>query len=419
MESPSAGCKAMLVSVGGSPNQVVYTLSQNRPEYILFFVSPETQATLLGIIRKLPDDYQCRAFDIIRTDSGDSLSDCLRALREALPGKLSQWGLKMEDLLVDYTGGTKSMAAALVLATIERVPRYSYVGGLERDRGGTGVVVDGRECMLYYENPWQVLALEERKRVGVLFDAARYEAARQELERIAGLVEQEERQYWQELARLVEGYRDWDDFRHADAQRKIGVALKFLGPIAVARRDSVLSGLLEQVREHLQFLGRVISREGRDEAYIWDLIGNAGRRAELEHKYEDAVARLYSCLERAARFRLQRRYGIATEDVRPEALPQALREEFERRYSDPGDGKIRLPLKASYRLLRELRDELGARFMEREEEIGDLLLMRNGSPLGHGEAPVGEEGYRRFRDAVLELLGSGSEQIPRFPRWPW
>jgi hypothetical protein len=157
-QNPERTCRAMLVSLGGSPQPVLHTLSQQQPEYILFFVSAESVGQIQGIIRELP--YQCRDFDRILSPSAEILGDCYRALRDQLPAKLAHWQLPMDDLMVDYTGGTKSMSAAIVLATIEHVHRYSYVGGVERDKSGVGVVVDGRERMWYVQNPWKALAQE-------------------------------------------------------------------------------------------------------------------------------------------------------------------------------------------------------------------------------------------------------------------
>ena len=144
-------CRAMLVSLGGSPEPVLYTLGQQQPEYILFFVSDKSASEIQGIIRELP--YQCRDFDRILSPSAEILGDCYRALRDHLPSKLVQWGLSPEELLVDYTGGTKSMSAALVLATIEQAHRYSYVGGVERDKGGVGVVLRRRRADALHSKP--------------------------------------------------------------------------------------------------------------------------------------------------------------------------------------------------------------------------------------------------------------------------
>jgi CRISPR-associated protein (TIGR02710 family) len=408
----------MLVSLGGSPEPVIYTLGRQQPEYILFFVSAESAGQIQVIIRELP--YQCRDFDRILSPSAEILGDCYSAVRDHLPNKLAQWGLSPAELLVDYTGGTKSMSAAIVLATIEQAHRYSYVGGVERDKGGVGVVLDGRERMHYIQNPWKEVVQEERKRISLLFATARYETARQEIQDMLPHVEDGEREFWQAMATLVEGYGDWDNFNPKSARNRLGRAFSFLKPYARGARghQPAMAQLVLDVEAHLEFLSRLISPDGRDEAYILDLIANADRRTYIESKYEDAVARLYSGLERGAKFRLQRQYGVSTDDVKVDQMPEVLREEFAQKYRDAGEGKIRLPLVAAYRLLDALDDELGQRFVARQDEILKLLSLRNLSPLGHGENPVGREGYARFRALLVELLRIDEGALPKFAPLP-
>ena len=179
-----------------------------------------------------------------------------------------------------------------------------------------------------------------------------------------------------------------------------------------------MAQLVLDVEAHPEFLNRLTSPDVRDEAYILDLIANADRRANIEGKYEDAVARLYSCLERGAKFRLQRRFSVSTENVKVEQIPEGIRAEFEQKYRDAREGKIRLPLSATYRLLDALGDDLGQYFIARQEEMHQFLSLRNLSPLGHGENPVGQEGYRRFRALLVELLEIDEQQLPRFATLP-
>lgn len=407
-------CQAMLVSLGGSPDPVLFTLNQQRPAYVVFFVSPQSEAELQTIIKGL--DFPCR-FDRIMSPSAEDLGECYRVLREQLPAKLAQWGLAEDDLVVDYTGGTKSMSAALVLATVERAQRYSYIGGAERDKGGVGVVIGGRERMLYVHNPWKEWAQEERKRISLYVAAARYEMALQELRHLQQHADAAEQGLLRALASAVEGYRDWDNFRHRDALPKLGEqALRFLKPYALGgTQNAELARFVLEVEINLEFLSRLTAAKTRDEAYVLDLIANADRRARIEGKYEDAVARLYSGLERAARFRLRQQYRISTEDVRPAQLPEALREDYLQKHLDPRDGKLKVPLVAAYRLLEALDDDLGHTFVRRQEEILELLNLRNSSPLGHGENPVGADGYERFRSVLVALLAVDESDLPRFP----
>jgi len=407
-------CQAMLVSLGGSREPVLFTLNQQRPAHVVFFVSPQSETELQMVIQGL--NFRCR-FNHIVSPSAEDLGECYRALREQLPTMLTQWGLSEDDLVVDYTGGTKSMSAALVLATVERAQRYSYIGGVERDKGGVGVVLDGRERMLYVHNPWKEWAQEERKRISLYFAAARYATALAELQRLQQHADAAEQSLLRALASAVEGYRDWDNFRYQAALPKLGAqALRFLKPYALGNtQNPELARFVLEVETNLEFLGRLTAANTRDEAYVLDLIANADRRARIEGKYEDAVARLYSGLERAARFRLRRQYRINTEDVKREQLPEVLREEYMQKYLDQRDGKLKVPLVAAYRLLEALGDALGGAFTLRQEEILELLNLRNSSPLGHGESPVGAEGYERFRSVLIALLALDESALPRFP----
>jgi hypothetical protein len=112
---------------------------------------------------------------------------------------------------------------------------------------------------------------------------------------------------------------------------------------------------------------------------------------------------------------LQRQYGIGTEDVKEAQIPEALREDYRQKYLDPRDGKLKVPLVAAYRLLEAEGDGLGRAFTMRQEEILELLNLRNSSPLGHGESPVGTDGYERFRSVLIALLAIDESALPRFP----
>jgi CRISPR-associated protein (TIGR02710 family) len=274
----------------------------------------------------------------------------------------------------------------------------------------------GRERMLYVHNPWKEWAQEERKRISLYFAAARYETAYQELQRLQQHADANEQDVLRAVTSAVAGYRDWDNFRHRDALPKLGEqALRFLRPYARGARHPDLAHFVLEVEANLEFLQRLLAADTHDGAYIRDLIANADRRARIEGKYEDAVARLYSALERAARFRLRRQYRISTEDVKREQLPEALRTDYLQKYLDPRDGKLKVPLAAAYQLLEALGDDLGHAFMARQEDILKLLSMRNSSPLGHGENPVGQEGYTQFRTCLMELLNIDESALPHFP----
>ncbi len=416
----NAGCvRAMVLSVGGSPGPIVASLNAQEPELVCFFVSTESRGSLdTDILPRLT--YRPRHYDWIETPSAEDLLACYRVLAQALPRLADKWKAPLGEFVADYTGGTKTMSVALALATVQAVGRYTYVGGFERTKDGLGVVIDGKERMLHQTNPWDALAVTARQRASLLFSRGRYEAAAEEFETVADRVSPAEHGIYQGLAALARGYAEWDRFNHSRAQALLSQSLRTLEPFAIGSGDITWTDLLTRVRRHVKLL-RAMEKGGSEEIKVADLIANARRRGDLEARYDDAVARLYSALEMAARIRLATVHRINTSRTEPLQVPEPLREEsFQRYVIGDGEhkGKLKLPQFAAFRLLAELKDELGIRYFSREKEIGVLLNSRNKSILGHGEQPANEDLYRRFFGLTCEVAGVREEDLPVFPRLP-
>lgn len=402
--------KAMLISVGSSLSPIIHTLNKTAPPYIIFFASPETRNFITSILKSL--EFEPRGIDQIISSSAEVLGECYRSLRIELPEKLRTWDIQPSELLVDYTGGTKTMSAAVVLATIEMGCSYSYVGGTERDKGGIGVVLDGKERMWYVNNPWDEIAVGERRKANILFNRARYTAALEVMKDICRKVGEHERPYYQAWVQVIEGYEQWDMFNHRRARSALEKGFHSLRPVAAHMGQ--LREKVRQLEDNARFLRDLVEGPGK-EKLVYDLVANAMRRADLESKYDDAVARLYRAMELAAQARLAEAWGIDTSHVRLSDIPPSLATEYEIKYSD-ADGKIRLPLYASYRLLKEKGDDLGIRFIGQYDKIlRPLLDQRNRSILAHGNDPIASETYHKLKPAVLSFLSLEEHMLPKFP----
>lgn len=397
--------KVLLISVGGTPEAVVHSLGQHRPEYVIFFASRQSEGQVSGILKEL--DFQPKFRQIV-TPSAEDLEVCFEVLWRRLPEVLEEFGASGEDLVVDYTGGTKTMSAAVVLATVQLGARYSYVGGVERDKGGLGVVIGGKERMLYLANPWDKLAVAEEGRIALYFNSARYSSALEVVKELKGKVTEGRRPFYELLEDLIAGYDLWDKFKHKSALPLLNKGLDRLR--AYVAGDRKMGWLLEKVDENARFLREVQKDE---ELLVPDLLANAKRRAELEGKYDDGVARLYRALEMAMQVRLKR-YGIDPSRAEPGDIPEGLREEFVRRYSRE-DGRLKLGLEAGYEVLEALGDELGRRFSEGRRRLRSWTNRRNESILAHGKRPVSEEDFKGFYEFSLEFLGIDEGKLPSFP----
>jgi CRISPR-associated protein (TIGR02710 family) len=420
MQQPShSQPKAMVLSVGGTAAPIVTSLNQQQPPHACFFVSAESRRTLEAEV--LPAlSYRPIHHDWIETPSAEDLVACCRVLLRDLPRIAEKWKVPLSEFVVDYTAGTKTMSVALGMATIQAVRQYTYVGGVERTKDGLGVVIDGRERMRYLANPWDALAIAARQRAVLLFARGRYEAAAEEYDGVAVKVSPSDQGVFQALANLARGYAAWDRFAHGQARDLLFRSLKVLEPFAQGKGETPWSELVSAARRDAGFLDRLGASDGRW-LKVADLIANARRRGELESRYDDAVARLYSALEMAARLRLETEYHVRPSRVLPEQVPLSLREEFRRRYETrdrDGTPFLKLPHFSAFRLLGELQDGLAQRYFARETEIRGLLDLRNESILAHGDQPVREAVFRKLLPTVCEVADVSEADLPVFPDLP-
>jgi len=405
--------KAMIVSLGGTPAPIIYSLNRSRPEYICLFVSRETKKMINAEI--LPNlDFKYRHYDWIMTPNAELLSESYMQLVKKLPELIEKWELDPKDICVDYTGGTKTMSVALALATIEHSCCYSYVGGDERSKGGVGVVVNGKEKMWFLENPWDEIAQKEKREISILFNKARYTSAAEVLEKCVAMVSKEQLPFFKAIREMVIGYELWDRFKHSKAKIPLRKSVEILMAIGLERRE--IKRLADVMERNIQFLDNLIVSHKPSSFYCYDLLANARRRANLENKFDDAVARLYRVIEILAQVELKEKFGVETSNVRMESIPESLREDYSLKYQSKDDRKIRIPLYASYHLLKELGSGLGKDFFNfYEKEFKPLLNIRNGSILAHGFNAVDEGTFEKLFDTTLKFSGIQEEDLPRFP----
>jgi len=127
------------------------------------------------------------------------------------------------------------------------------------------------------------------------------------------------------------------------------------------------------------------------------------------------VARLYRALEMIGQISFERKLGCTTDRIDPKRIPENLRAKYLSRYGE-GD-TLRLPLMATFELLKEMGDEAGMAFFSREKEFKGILHVRNFSILAHGINPVDERKFRKMDRLVRETF-SIKERID-FPKLEW
>lgn len=400
-EKSAASPKAVLVSTGGAPGPVIAILQATRPAQVWYFCSPDSRKTADEIHRAL-DWHPDR--DFIEVERYEELGPCYISLRKAIPDLLARWKVAPDEVMVDYTGGTKTMSAALVLAATECFSRFSYVGGHQRERGGVGVVVEGKEKIHYQTNPWNELAVREAGRVADFWNHGLFEAAASLLRDCAKRVPRP--RLFAALADLAAGLAARNRLDFARAEQLCGKAANALDLLL----DGSLGHPLPVLARGAQGLCTAC-KEGGGPVLLRELLDNALRTA-TQGRYEDAAARLYRAMEMQGQLWLAEATGGAflngkLREGRP--LPGALADWDACRPDRRGD--VRLSLELCFQALARL-DHAQARIVAEDLARGNpgsrwrqATEKRNTSVLAHGTTPIGAEGFEKMKAIASEFLG--------------
>jgi len=418
----------LTITVGGSCAPVVSAIRAYQPDYVCFIITKGARGSHVkvdgpGAPCGDPRKANCpecgasfhlgdptgpnivsqtglveTAWDPLTLDEPDAFSYCYTQIY----ARLLQLAEDHPDwrLIADYTGGTKTMTAALAAVALELGWELSLVKGSRLDlvkvRNGTEIAS--------LVNAAEVRARQRMAEAQRLFDAYAYASAAALL---AGVLRaaplsptlQREIQGWVTLCRA---FHAWDLFDHARAR---------------ALLEPCQSRCVPQWIFLKQLAGQ---RPGY--APVGDLLRNAERRA-ARGRYDDAVARLYRALELLAQTRLrQREPALVSGNLDVAALPEPLQADYEARRESP-EGRIKLGLRAAYELLAQLEDPLGQLYQQRQPRLLNVLQQRNASILAHGLEPIGETRWQAMRQITADFINAGLQvvrgrrAVPQFPSW--
>lgn len=407
----------LVLTVGGSCAPLVTAIRSYRPDLVCFIASAgpkgsrvtvdgpgrpcrsgtEDAPSIVAQTGLSPEQYR-----VVELSDPDAFTEVyatcwqtLRSLKEEFPDARH---------IADYTGGSKTMTAGLVLAALECGWQLSLVRGQRPDLVR---VADGTE-LAGLVNAWDVRARQLMEEARRLFNDYAYASAGALLEslvRQAPLPADLDRTIRDWIA-YCRGFDAWDRFDHARAAYLLStvpgeaVPWPFLSALAGRTRATGYEAVL-------------------------DLVRNAERRA-ARGRYDDAVARLYRACELLAQERLRRREPpLDSSNLDLESLPEHLRPRYERmRELNEMRGwgpEVKLGLMEDYMLLADLDDPLGRVFAPLKERLREALRKRNHSILAHGGEPLDQAGYQEIRAVVGELIEEGLKALgvridaPQFP----
>jgi CRISPR-associated protein (TIGR02710 family) len=409
--------KALLIAMIDDAPAASYVINRLKPDLLCFFVPEQAKAVVEAAVQ--PQIAQMpRKWDWVVTPDPHRFMACYQVLARSLPDLLRTWEVQPGDLVLDLTGATPAMAAALTLAGIGSSSRVVTLGHADvlAPAEGEAVMLEGRARVWLQGNPWDEAAALSRREGCELFNRGAFGPASSLFRQIEARVSGGQKPLYRALADLAEGYGLWERFQYRQAWDKLKTSLKALDMASVWGGPSGLKAVLPAVKQNAGFLEKlVLDPLEVKEAAAYDLLAHARRRAEVDHDAETATATLLRALEAAAQHRLFKQYKIKTWDVKPEQLPAALQESCRTCLLDDIDGKYKLPMQAQFRALAGLGDQMGQTYLAQWTKLKPLLDAAAQAVLGHGFEPIKPERFHQLHEIVTKVMGIGDQSLPHFP----
>lgn len=404
--------KVLIVTVGGSCEPIVSVVNRTRADKVYFICSDDkgkikgSYNTVIGkgmvcgpwnnqdkpnIVKQCnlkEDSYEC-----IKLEEVDDYNYCYSKCLDLIGNVLSE--KNPPEVIVDYTGGTKSMSAGILLAATE-FPDI-IISVVKGDREDLVKVKDGTERVKSTRTNIPLLNSIKKQIIKLieLYDYASALELTKDVLNIPDLNEDYEN-YFLKLDDYCSCLNDWDNFNHSDA---LGL-MKEKGNLPENLKNQLIN--IVNSRRCLEEGKPIKAKKGFSRyEVIFDLIKNAERKAN-QRKFDDAVGRLYRTTELMAQAYLKFEYEIDTGKVIVSNLPQSIQGYYKIKY--PDRKTIELPLLESYRLISKLNKDahISKIFLSQEKRIMQGLEIRNYSILAHGFNPIDKDKYSEVYKILIE-----------------
>lgn len=395
----------LLATVGGSPPPIITHIERDRPDYVYFIASKTigTNKSSRIVVDGNPTDRDGKPISNIVASVGFSKDEYeIIEIHPENPFKdyyvlynLIEKLLKDKHLVsVNYSGGTKSMTAALFAAASE-FPEVNI-----------SVTTGKREDLVQVKDGMERLSRLPRNQLYIqrqitssksLIKIRDYNAAHEVLDQLSTEIHVEH-DIFDDLYYLTLGFDRWDKFEYADAMRYIDSYSQYDEILPYRKRLNSLVKTLENVENWTAQSQLQQDEEGF--ILVYDLLRNAERKADLK-LYDDAVARIYRALEMYAQFCLfTNEPAFHTSNIEISQLP----EEVQEHYEHIKQTSFKVSLINAYRLLQHLEHPIAEVWDNYENKIMDILQIRNFSYLAHGFKPVPKNEFIRMKEAVWEFI---------------
>ena len=435
----------LIFSCGGTIEPLIKSIIKYKPDLIYFIHSQQSLSNAYAILSVFKFHLNCR-FKLIK--NYQDINEVFINSRELI------FELKKENhtIRIDFTGGTKTMSAGLVLASIGQGCKHSYIGSGDlngRDKNGVGSVLRGHELITEQNDPYESYAIFEFERGKVFFDKFQFQAARLNFEDAKKKSKSPELKNLAEIyIKIVNLYDVWDKFDIViNRNYMLFYHLKRFILDEINQDEYVANDFsrnhplfLDQIEKNIKFLEKKISHQKRVSVdnityYLPDLLNNSQRRID-EGKYDDAVARLYRAIELIAQIKLTREGFINEQNLSDNRNFKIKKSEIESLSDDlhikdkimgcyefnrePKKKSFGITSWKSYKLLEGLGFDFAHDYVN-DNEIKHNITLRNNSILAHGLTPITEDNAKNLYKQVInyaEVICPKIEQCMEFSRFP-
>ena len=408
----------LLCTVGGSHQPIIEAISSTKPCYVLFFCTDRDPATnrpgsieqVTGkgnVIKASYNDPKPTLLNIptqagldvdqfeVQIVPADDLDGAYSAMRDAIAALASDEQFPDAGFIADYTGGTKTMTAALVCAALERDDvELQLVTGA---RSNLVSVMDGTQQAMTASVARLRLRRAMAPYLGTWERFAYHEAAEglNSIRIAADVIDMEQLQIAKGLSRALSL---WDNFDHAKAFNLIKVYSTRVAP-CFPNLFQTLPVLTDEKNRKCE------------PARLFDLWLNAERRA-AQGRFDDAIARWYRLMEWTAQWQLRTKLKADTADFPCKYLPK------DAEVAPARDGKIKIGLWQAWQVVGEqacLKGPAQNFITKYGGEFLNLLEVRNNSILAHGFRPVSASDWQQVcnwtHEKFLPVLCALAEEV--------
>lgn len=398
----------LVISIGKSPDPCLASVEQHNAKRVIFFASQETRESVTDIERVLNMRGELVALE---KDDEYDFELCYQTARVAIQKALST--PEPKRIVVDITGGTKTMTAALALAASDHQLEFAYVVS---DKQPDGSFKANSEKVKPFANPLHKYHIRELERLQNSFNAgdfrAAYETIQTILERSQG--NDFDTAFYGALSELITAFERWDLFNHQQASDVFSTAMKMLKPLAAAKSSAWQVWVKEVGQLQQVLLELKAAKKQPSMVLMQDLLANADRRI-TRGEYDDAVARLYRAVDLYCEILLTQA-GVSMNDTLY-TLPEKDKHLIHEFRPDRQKSHSTLKLTGIYdvaRLAAMLEPQKGGALLQALERgsLKKILEQRNESILAHGFDPIGKDSAEKLRRVLLEEFG-----LTSYPIW--